>query len=97
MAEIADIAADMTEKGVEIEHLDYGYIEKCTDAKQLRAILNVLRSGKEGSYPDVRMTVNVCTALKVSPCYILFVSGFAALISLLFQIAHPLVIFTVGV
>jgi hypothetical protein len=53
MAEIEDTLTPEAEKGVEVEWLDYGYIEKCTDAKRIKAILSVLRSGKEGSYPDV--------------------------------------------
>ena len=33
--------------------LDYDYVDGCNDAKKLKAILSVLRSGKEGSYPEV--------------------------------------------
>ncbi|XP_051878680.1 sperm-associated antigen 1-like isoform X2 [Pristis pectinata] len=36
-----------------VEHLDYSYIEKCTDVKYLEKILIVLRSGEEGVYPDL--------------------------------------------
>uniref|UniRef100_A0A3P9HY61 Sperm associated antigen 1 n=1 Tax=Oryzias latipes TaxID=8090 RepID=A0A3P9HY61_ORYLA len=39
--------------GVPVEHLDYSYIEKCTDAKHLEKILRELRSGKEGFYPHL--------------------------------------------
>jgi hypothetical protein len=35
---------------VPVEHLDYDYVGKCTDSKELVAILQVLRSGKEGRY-----------------------------------------------
>eukprot|EP00516_Mucochytrium_quahogii_P003788 CAMPEP_0203751070 /NCGR_PEP_ID=MMETSP0098-20131031/5202_1 /ASSEMBLY_ACC=CAM_ASM_000208 /TAXON_ID=96639 /ORGANISM=" , Strain NY0313808BC1" /LENGTH=853 /DNA_ID=CAMNT_0050640633 /DNA_START=320 /DNA_END=2878 /DNA_ORIENTATION=- len=38
---------------VPVEHMDYGYIEKCTDAKELRAILEALQSGKEGRWFDL--------------------------------------------
>eukprot|EP00041_Stephanoeca_diplocostata_P030430 m.921021 g.921021 ORF g.921021 m.921021 type:complete len:1182 (-) comp23755_c0_seq4:329-3874(-) len=38
---------------VEVEHLDYGYVEKCTDGRHLEKILLVLKSGKEGVYPDL--------------------------------------------
>ncbi|KAM4633844.1 sperm-associated antigen 1 [Polymixia lowei] len=38
---------------VPVEHLDYGYIEKCTDVKYLEKILTVLRSGDEGIYPQL--------------------------------------------
>lgn len=33
--------------------LDYGYIETCSDVKLLNEIVSVLKSGKEGYYPDV--------------------------------------------
>lgn len=42
-----------TTSGVPIEHLDYGYIGKCTKGKELEKILKVLRSGEEGHYPDL--------------------------------------------
>ncbi|XP_078108091.1 sperm-associated antigen 1 [Sander vitreus] len=38
---------------VPVEHLDYGYIEKCKDVKYLEQILRVLRSGDEGIYPHL--------------------------------------------
>ncbi|GCC29023.1 hypothetical protein chiPu_0007459 [Chiloscyllium punctatum] len=36
-----------------IEHLDYSFVEKCTDVKYLEKVLIVLRSGEEGFYPDL--------------------------------------------
>ncbi|XP_041046348.1 sperm-associated antigen 1-like [Carcharodon carcharias] len=36
-----------------IEHLDYSFVEKCTDVTYLEKILIVLRSGEEGFYPDL--------------------------------------------
>ncbi|XP_034729847.1 sperm-associated antigen 1-like [Etheostoma cragini] len=42
---------------VPVEHLDYGYIEKCKDVKYLERILRVLRSGDEGIYPHL---INFC-------------------------------------
>ncbi|EAT35747.1 AAEL012096-PA [Aedes aegypti] len=36
-----------------LEHLDYGYIEKCTDGSELEKIIKILRSGQEGHYPDL--------------------------------------------
>ncbi|XP_032375127.1 sperm-associated antigen 1 [Etheostoma spectabile] len=42
---------------VPVEHLDYGYIEKCKDVKYLEKILRVLRSGDEGIYPHL---INFC-------------------------------------
>ncbi|XP_028327038.1 sperm-associated antigen 1 isoform X2 [Gouania willdenowi] len=38
---------------VPVEHLDYGFIEKCTDVKYVEKILEVLRSGDEGIYPHL--------------------------------------------
>ncbi|XP_036987024.2 sperm-associated antigen 1 [Artibeus jamaicensis] len=38
---------------IPIEHLDFKYIEKCSDVKHLEKILCVLRSGEEGYYPDL--------------------------------------------
>ncbi|XP_041104662.1 sperm-associated antigen 1 [Polyodon spathula] len=36
---------------IPVEHLDYSFIEKCTDVHHLEKILLVLRSGEEGIYP----------------------------------------------
>uniref|UniRef100_A0A2K5IWV9 Sperm-associated antigen 1 n=1 Tax=Colobus angolensis palliatus TaxID=336983 RepID=A0A2K5IWV9_COLAP len=38
---------------IPIEHLDFKYIEKCSDVKHLEKILCVLRSGEEGCYPEL--------------------------------------------
>jgi len=38
---------------VQVEHLEYEYIEKCTDSRKVKAILEVLQSGQEGHYPDL--------------------------------------------
>ncbi|XP_029447659.1 sperm-associated antigen 1 isoform X2 [Rhinatrema bivittatum] len=38
---------------IPINHLDYNFIEKCTDVKHLEKILRILRSGEEGHYPDL--------------------------------------------
>nr|XP_009935834.1 PREDICTED: sperm-associated antigen 1 [Opisthocomus hoazin] len=40
---------------IPIGHLDYKFIEKCTDIKYLEKILRVLRSGEEGCYPDLTL------------------------------------------
>lgn len=42
---------------VPVEHLDYDYVEKCEDASYLAAILQTLKSGKEGRYPHLEDTV----------------------------------------
>lgn len=60
MAELGDLAAVLnipeSEKTVEItsDMLDYGYVEECDDPNKLRGILDTLRSGRDGVYPDVR-------------------------------------------
>ncbi|XP_074056722.1 sperm-associated antigen 1 isoform X2 [Macrotis lagotis] len=38
---------------IPIEHLDFKFIEKCSDVKHLEKILVVLRSGEEGFYPEL--------------------------------------------
>ncbi|VEN43004.1 unnamed protein product [Callosobruchus maculatus] len=38
---------------IPIQHFEYGYIQKCNDARELEKILQVLRSGEEGHYPDL--------------------------------------------
>jgi len=38
---------------VDIEKLDFNYIEKCNDAATLKQIYEVLCSGKEGHYPEL--------------------------------------------
>ncbi|PIO23010.1 hypothetical protein AB205_0014250 [Aquarana catesbeiana] len=38
---------------IPLDHLDYRFIEKCTDVRHLEKILQVLRSGEEGHYPDL--------------------------------------------
>ncbi|XP_028414819.1 sperm-associated antigen 1-like [Dendronephthya gigantea] len=38
---------------IPIGHLDYSYIKDCNDAKELEEIIGVLRTGKEGYYPEL--------------------------------------------
>uniref|UniRef100_K3WSW6 Uncharacterized protein n=1 Tax=Globisporangium ultimum (strain ATCC 200006 / CBS 805.95 / DAOM BR144) TaxID=431595 RepID=K3WSW6_GLOUD len=40
-------------KHIDVEMLDYGYVEKSTDIDELKGILAMLRSGKEGRYPHL--------------------------------------------
>ena len=40
-------------ENVDIEWLDFDYINNCTDLNRLKSIYNVLKSGKEGHYPEV--------------------------------------------
>ncbi|KAI9223702.1 hypothetical protein BC828DRAFT_375332 [Blastocladiella britannica] len=41
----------------DVEHLDYGYVRECTDLHELRVLSAVLRSGKEGLYPDLETAI----------------------------------------
>lgn len=54
MAELVG-TTDTTVDSVPIEMLDYAYVGSCTDVKLVQKILAVLKSGKEGLYPDVRV------------------------------------------
>lgn len=38
---------------VEVDMMDFAYIDTCDDWKKLMKILQVLSSGKEGHYPEV--------------------------------------------
>lgn len=38
---------------IPIEHLDFDYVNKCENIKELERILEILKSGEEGYYPDL--------------------------------------------
>lgn len=38
---------------IPISHLDFDYVEKCSNAREMEKIVNILRSGEEGYYPDL--------------------------------------------
>ncbi|CEG46422.1 FOG: TPR repeat [Plasmopara halstedii] len=40
-------------KTIDVEMLDYGFVERCTNLDELKGILVTLRSGKEGRYPEL--------------------------------------------
>ncbi|XP_067217798.1 sperm-associated antigen 1 isoform X1 [Chanodichthys erythropterus] len=46
-------APDSSCRSVPVEHLDYSFIQSCSDLKHLEQILRVLRSGQEGFYPHL--------------------------------------------
>lgn len=58
MAELGNLFgnAGVKDAKVEVEMLDYGYISECKDWTLLNTIVDVLKSGKEGHYPDVNLT-----------------------------------------
>lgn len=59
MAELGEFLISNDSKvPVEVEMLDYDYIDKCSDSAKLQAIVEVLKSGREGFYPDVRTSLN---------------------------------------
>ena len=57
MAELFENGANpldaAAESSIQVEMLDYTYVKDCEDYKQLNGILQLLKSGKEGYYPDV--------------------------------------------
>jgi hypothetical protein len=60
MAEFGEFETKSESKiPVEVEMLEYEYIAKCSDPETLRAIVEVLQSGKEGYYPDVCLRISI--------------------------------------
>jgi hypothetical protein len=55
MAELGDFLsqADSTDDNVTVDMCDYGFVDECKDHKKLSGVLRLLRSGKEGFYPDL--------------------------------------------
>ena len=58
MAELGDFMVSQdpegdTTKDVTVDMLDYKFVEECTDPKKLKLVLSVLKSGKEGFYPEL--------------------------------------------
>lgn len=50
---------------IPVHHLDYEYIEKCKDTKELERIILILRSGEEGFYPKLlERTEEILSQLK---------------------------------
>lgn len=48
---------DIASQDYNIDHLDYAYVASCPDTKELRKLLAVLRSGNEGSYPQLEQAI----------------------------------------
>lgn len=43
----------LTKYAVPIQHLDFDYVSKCKDAREMEQIVQILHSGQEGHYPDL--------------------------------------------
>ncbi|XP_037930362.1 sperm-associated antigen 1-like, partial [Teleopsis dalmanni] len=39
--------------GIPLNHLDFEYVKTCTNANEMEKIVQILRSGEEGYYPDL--------------------------------------------
>lgn len=55
MAELGDFSSEIegNDAPATVDMCDYSYVNECNDKKKLSAILRLLRSGKEGHYPEV--------------------------------------------
>lgn len=42
---------------IPIQHFDFDYVQKCTDSKELERMLQILKSGQEGHYPELLQKV----------------------------------------
>lgn len=38
---------------IPVSHLDFDYVDKCSNPREMEKIVNILRSGEEGFYPDL--------------------------------------------
>lgn len=43
----------LSKYGIPIQNLDFAYINKCENVKELRKIYEILQSGEEGYYPQL--------------------------------------------
>lgn len=50
---ISDKSTLLKKYDIPLQYLDYDYVEKCTNAREIEKILHILRSGEEGFYPDL--------------------------------------------
>lgn len=57
--------------GIPVAHLDFDYVEKCTNARELEKIYHILVSGEEGHFPQLlEMTEEKLKKLKPNSRYI---------------------------
>lgn len=50
---ISDRSSLLKKYDIPLHYLDYDYVEKCTNGREIEKILHILRSGEEGYYPDL--------------------------------------------
>lgn len=50
---VSDKSTLLKKYDIPLKHLDYDYVERCTNPREIETILHVLRSGEEGHYPDL--------------------------------------------
>lgn len=49
---------------IPIEHLDYEYVRNCKNVEELEKVIEILKSGEEGFYPDlIKFTVSKLSEL----------------------------------
>ena len=62
MAELGEflVSSEDALKNIDAEMLDYAYVNTCTDAEKLKGIVSVLRSGRDGFYPEVCLIIITC-------------------------------------
>lgn len=65
MAELGDFSSEIegNDAPATVDMCDYGYVNECNDKKKLGGILRLLRSGKEGHYPEVTEYFHKCILL----------------------------------
>lgn len=54
---VGDSNSLLSKYDIPVTHLDFSYVEKCQDRKELEKILHVLKSGEEGYYPQLMKCV----------------------------------------
>jgi len=67
MEELAALNKSEEADNVPLEWLDFEYVKKCKDPNQLRSILGVLKSGKEGKFESLEREVEDSLLKTLSP------------------------------
>ena len=66
MAELGDflVSSEDAMNAIDAEMLDFVYVEQCEDVEKLKGIVAVLKSGRDGHYPEVGIPAHACI-----PCF----------------------------